>query len=141
MSVRFGVSLPKDLAEEVDELAKVFGYKTRSALIADAVKHFTSYLRLAEKSRVVRGVVVVVLRKEKCEEVIKRVNREFLAKMYNDIGMIIFFYEGKTEELRGLMEELRELRGVLLVLPTLLPTREKKVEGESERDEGKGANQ
>ena len=141
MSVRFGVSLPKDLADEVDALARIYGYKTRSALIADAVKHYTSYLRLAEKSKAVRGLVVIVFRKEKCEHVVNKVGREFIGKIFKDLGMIAFFYEGKSDQLRAFIEELREERGVLLVLPVLLPSREEEVKGEGQGEEGEKANE
>ncbi len=141
MNVRFGVSLPEELAEEVEELAKIFGYKTRSALIADAVKQYTSYLRLAERSKAVRGAIVVIFKREKCEYVVSKVEREFFTRFFNNLGMLIFFYEGISDDLRAIIEELRELKGVLLVLPVLLPSREEEVKREKKGDGSEEANE
>ncbi|MEM4575973.1 MAG: nickel-responsive transcriptional regulator NikR [Candidatus Nezhaarchaeales archaeon] len=43
--VRFGVSLPPDVAKEFDEVISKMGYKNRSKAILDAVKSFLAELK------------------------------------------------------------------------------------------------
>ena len=78
---RFGVSLPRRIADEVDELARILGV-SRSALIAEALATYLDMKRHLITPHECRGVMVLVRDGEGWEEPYMDIVHEF-----NDIVM------------------------------------------------------
>uniref|UniRef100_A0A7J2TK69 Putative nickel-responsive regulator n=1 Tax=Archaeoglobus fulgidus TaxID=2234 RepID=A0A7J2TK69_ARCFL len=121
---RIGVSLPKNLLDEFDEIIKVRGYSSRSEAIRDAIRNYISEYKWleSEKGEVV-GVIVVLF-----DHTVKGVSDALISIQHAFANVIssdmhlhlsedrcleVIVVKGNMEEIKKLMDRISAVRGVL----------------------------
>ncbi len=125
---RFGVSIPEELAEELDRLAEITG-SDRSSIIAEALKQYIhDHLHYLERHKCL-GLLISIKTRDKMRE--GRLIDEFedIIKNYihQHIGRLcieIFLVSGDSEKITKLHSRLRRTTPCVRYLPlgTILST-------------------
>jgi CopG family nickel-responsive transcriptional regulator len=120
--VRFGISLPRAIAEEFDELVVGMGYTNRSKAIHDAISAFIAENRRLDAAEHVAGTLTCVYYRdvkgiiEKIEELQHRYSKSISAAMHIPLGsrrcLKIFVVHGPSRIVLEFAQELRTRRGV-----------------------------
>lgn len=121
--VRFGVSLPPDVAKEFDEVISRMGYKNRSKAILDAVKSFLAELKWTTggSEKVVGSLSFLYDHEVKgLEDYLTDVEHEFrhviTATLHIHVGdkicHKIIAIEGSAEEIKKLALKIASKKGV-----------------------------
>ena len=117
MNVRFGVALPKELAEKVDEVAKKLGLP-RSKVIEMAISVFLDYLNAMEDPEKSK-LIVIIARREEFEKVVKVLKEKEIQGCVEAWKNFIIMVIRVEREAGELMEKLRGIKGTFhpIVLP------------------------
>lgn len=120
--VRFSVSLPHDLATQLDAMVGERGLPSRSLAVAEMVRRQLVRHRLAIGDQTVAGAVTVVYRSSDANlrAQILRIQRRYLDETISsqhvfleaDHGLEVLLVQGPGQRLRALCDELLACRGV-----------------------------
>jgi len=121
--VRFGVSLPPDVAREFDEVTSKMGYKNRSKAILDAIKSFLADIKWTAggSERVVGSLSFLYDHEVKgLEEYLTDVEHEFRSIITATLHIHvteklchkIIAVEGSAEEIKRLALKIMSKKGV-----------------------------
>ena len=120
---RFSVSLPRGLAEELDEVWRDMDYDSRSKAVHDAVRSFISEYRwMRQRKGIVTGAVVMLYYLDKpgllgeltaVEHAFGRVISSAVHVHLDENKCLeVLIVRGEAEEVRRLTHELTAKRGV-----------------------------
>jgi len=120
---RIGVSLPKNLLEEFDNIIKSRGYSSRSEAIRDAIRNYiTEYKWLEREEGEIVGVVIVLydhtykgvsdsiisLQHDFCEEIISTLHMH----LSKEICLEMILVKGEMKKIKDLIDKLSVIKGV-----------------------------
>jgi len=113
-SVRFGISIPKELLEEVEELAERLNV-SRSKLVEIALRSFLAYTNLMSLDEGKASVMIIMIAKDKAlKDLIPKLRdiaNDLILTFKRDKVIGITFVEGDLNKIRGLIEEIKKVRG------------------------------
>lgn len=118
---RFGVSIPRKLAERFDKALEDLGYPTRSKALSDAITDFIKNKRWAVGGNFVGTISYIYDHHtgdvtHKLIETQHNYNELIISTMHShmahDSCVEVLIVGGKSEEVRGLYDNLSALRGV-----------------------------
>ncbi len=117
MKRRFGISLPEELVEKIDELSRHLGI-SRSELIQDILMEAIEDRMHLLTHHTCRGILVVVSQRgngDKVSEVLEKYSECLITRTHHhagescvDIGLV----EGDSDKILRMESELRKLKGV-----------------------------
>lgn len=120
--VRFGISLPRAIAEEFDELVGGMGYANRSKAIHDAISAFIAENKQLGATEYVAGTLTCVYYRdvkgiiEQIEELQHRYSSTISSTVHIALGskkcLKIFIVHGPSRTILEFAQELRTRRGV-----------------------------
>lgn len=121
-SVRFSVTVPKNLMEKFERVASEVGYRKRSRAVQEAIRAFLSEHRWVEGEGSFIGVILVLFDHEVrgSEEALTDIqhSHEELVKstlhvhLTHRMCLEVVVVEGRAEELRSLSKRFRAVKGV-----------------------------
>ena len=130
--MKTGVSLPKDVMELMDRYMEKFGVKSRSKIIAEAVRSYvTERLWLAEKKKVI-GLIIIIYNEKKGETVKKLldVQHEFIGEIIStthfhvshDMCLEVIMTKGSAKNISDLISDMENIVGVEMIkfLPAII---------------------
>jgi len=118
---RFGVSLPRALAEEFDELVEMMGYATRSKAIHDAISAFIVENKRSDTGYAAGALTCLYYRDvkgllERIDELHCRyasiISSSLLIALGSRKCLRIFVVHGSRSKIYGLARELQTKRGI-----------------------------
>ena len=121
--IRFSVSLPPSLVEDVDEIKEAMQYGSRSKFIHDAVQSFITEVKwMREETERITGAILVLYYLEKphlLEEVMhiqhqfkKLISSTMHIHLESNKCLEIIAVEGEVRELKKLTQALMTKKGV-----------------------------
>lgn len=133
--VRFSVSLPRNLAEDLDDMVASCDLASRSAAVAEMVRRQLVQHRTALGRGTLAGTITLVYRNEhdRVRGRIMRIQRKYLketitsqhAFLKDSCSLEVLLVQGPGDTLRDLRNELMKIRGVeraeLTLTTALLP--------------------
>ena len=123
---RTGISLPENLLQEVDEFISATGIRSRSKIIADALKQYlTEHKLLLEREKKLLGILIVTYN-EKRGDTVKRLldaQHEFLGDIRASLHVHLthercletILIEGQSTDVLKLLEKIENIVGVEMV--------------------------
>ncbi len=119
---RLSLSLPPDLAEQIDAVAKQRGFKNRSQAVAEMVRHQLAELRAETGSEVMAGTVTLVYdhRKRNLQSTLSAIQHKYYLAIVASIHvhlenhnyLEVLLVQGPAKQLRKLADELITTKGV-----------------------------
>lgn len=129
---RFGVYLPRELVNKLDELINITRIGSRSKLVQEALRLFIAEHRWTMGGYVAGALCVLYNHEvESVDEKLTDVQHEFIDVVVSSMHvhldretcMLIVAVRGENSRVRELYNKLASTRGVLLVRPVLLEAR------------------
>ncbi|MEM1983436.1 MAG: CopG family ribbon-helix-helix protein [Sulfolobales archaeon] len=132
-TVKTGVSIPKNIMVEFEELTKILGYRSRSRAFQDAIQLFITTHRWVSLSGYLAGCAVLIYNHEEhgVEERLTDTQHKFLdvisAAMHIHLTttycMLVIALKGESSRIKDLYNELSSIKGVIHIQPafTLVP--------------------
>ncbi len=122
--VKTGVSLPKKLAEELDNIVKKMGLPSRSHAIAEAVlRYISDYSWMTESEGVVAGIIGILYEHDRpASSKLTSVQHNFLDIIKTSVHMHLdehrclelIIVQGQLVKVKELVKNLESIQGVLL---------------------------
>lgn len=130
LTVKFGVSLPDELAEEFRETAKRLGFKSRSYAVAEAIRYFISEnIWRLDPGRVIAGLVAYTYMdgSPRLEEELRSLGHEYLDLVVSTFHIhltrercletvFVKGIAGRIDEYVSRLRGIRDLENVKLVI-------------------------
>lgn len=123
MTVKFGVALPDELAEEFEKTSRRLGYKSRSYAISEAIRYFISEnLWRLDPSRVIAGLIAYTYTdvSARLEDELRSLGHEYLDMIVSSFHIHLtrdrcletVFVRGAAGRVEEYLSRLRSLRGL-----------------------------
>ena len=118
---RFGVSLPADIADDLDELARLVG-SDRSSIVAEALKQFIhDHLHYMVRHKCM-GIIVSVKSRESYSkssliDEFENIVKNYIHYHMEGLCIEIFFVMGDSEEIVKLHNKLRKITPHVRYIP------------------------
>ncbi|UXD22501.1 hypothetical protein IPA_05565 [Ignicoccus pacificus DSM 13166] len=120
--VRFGISIPKDLLEELERGASALGV-SRSKLIEIAIRSFIGYLSLIEGGSSKGLMVLVIVHSgsslQQLIELVSSLTSSFCISKEGKSYIITAMLKGEIEKVKDVVEKVRKVKGTA-IYPLLL---------------------
>ncbi len=130
-SSKFGVYVPEDLMNELTKCMQVLGIKSRSVAVREALNLFILEHKWRYGGKVV-GVLGLIYDHEvnDVDEALTDIQHKYLQNVISALHvhlserecMLLLAVKGEASEIKNLLSELMNLKGVKLVRPLLLST-------------------
>ncbi len=134
--VKTGVALPSDVVKELDEVAKLLGYRSRSRAITDAIRMFVAMHKWKLMRGEVAGAILVLYDHEVhgVDEELTNAQHKFLdiisATLHIHLSerhcMLIIAVRGEVSRIRNLYSNIASIKGVLHVQSAIFSSTEKR---------------
>jgi len=132
---RIGISLPRKLLNQLDEMVAERGLPGRSQLIAELIRHELADPEHGQEAGVLAGTITLIYKAEsgRVRHGLAKIQSEFLKEVISsqhvfleeDKSLEVLLVQGSTERLNSLCDRLRSVRAVqqlkLVTTRTLLP--------------------
>jgi CopG family nickel-responsive transcriptional regulator len=132
---RVGISLPRKLLEQLDEMVAARGLPGRSQLIAELIRHELADLDNGVEDDVLAGTLTLIYSAEsgRVRHTLAKLQSEFLQEVISsqhvfleeDKSLEVLLVQGSAERLKALCDRLRRVRAVqqlkLVTTRSLLP--------------------
>ncbi len=128
-NVKFGVYLPRDLAEEIEDFMKRTGLRSKSKLIQEALRLFLAEHGW-ESGGKVAGIIGVIYNHhvKGVDSALIDVQHDYLdiivstlhIHITHELCMLVIVVRGSSSRIKELISMLMKLRGVVNVRQTLL---------------------
>ena len=126
---RFGVYVPDDLAKDIDACMKTLGLKSKSKLIQEALRLFINEHKWKLKGKAV-GIVGIVYDHEASDvdEKLTDIQHRYLDTIVSSVHvhldkrrcMLAIIVRGRTENIRHLINDIINIKGILTIRQMLL---------------------
>jgi CopG family nickel-responsive transcriptional regulator len=132
---RIGISLPRKLLDQLDEMVAERHLPGRSQLIAELIRHELADPQNGLEDGVLAGTITLIYRAEsgRVRHALARLQSEYLPEVISsqhvfleeDKSLEVLLVQGSTERLKSLCDRLRSIRAVqqlkLVTTRSLLP--------------------
>ena len=132
---RIGISLPRKLLTQLDEMVAARNLPGRSQLIAELIRHELADPENGQEAGVLAGTITLIYKAEsgRVRHALAKLQSEFLKEVISsqhvfleeDKSLEVLLVQGSTERLNSLCDRLRSVRAVqqlkLVTTKTLLP--------------------
>ena len=128
---KFGIYLPKELVQDLEECMASLGIRSKSALIREALKLFIDEHRWKASRRAV-GIIGLIYNHEVkgADDALTEIQHEYLETIFSTLHihlsrercMLAIAVRGSTEKMMELIGRLSSVKGVEIVRPLLLAT-------------------
>jgi CopG family nickel-responsive transcriptional regulator len=132
---RLSISLPAELLARLDSMIAARGLPNRSQTISELIRHELAQHSLDQDDGVIAGTITLIYRAEsgRVRHALAQTQLAYLKEVISsqhvfledDQSLEVLLVQGPAERLRGLCDELRDIRGVqqirLVVTTALLP--------------------
>ncbi|MDR3509463.1 MAG: CopG family ribbon-helix-helix protein [Caulobacteraceae bacterium] len=132
---RIGISLPRKLLTQLDEMVAERNLPGRSQLIAELIRHELADPENSQEEGVLAGTITLIYKAEsgRVRHALAKLQSEFLKEVISsqhvfleeDKSLEVLLVQGSTERLNALCDRLRSVRAVqqlkLVTTRTLLP--------------------
>jgi CopG family nickel-responsive transcriptional regulator len=143
-AVRMSLSIPNDLAVNIEELVKKQGFDNRSQAIAEILRDALVEVRRKNPDEVMAGSLTLFLDEIRPElrNKLTLIQRSYLKEVVGTLGVLleynkrmeVWVVQGPVRRLEDLLFEVRQLKGVetghLLLTGAVLPQLHHKNEGD-----------
>jgi CopG family nickel-responsive transcriptional regulator len=132
---RLSVSLPSELLDQFDEMVAERGIPSRSAVIAELIRHALAAHEEAKPDSVLAGTITLIYRGDRggVRQALAQTQGAYLKEVISsqhvfledDQSLEVLLVQGPSERLHALCDDLRKIRGVkqlkLVTTTALLP--------------------
>ena len=130
MSMKVGVAIPTNMLEDIEDLMRTLGYKSRSKLIQDAVRHYITFTAWRKGSGSVVGALAVLYDHEVkgADEQLTDIQHDFLnviisalhAHLTKNYCLQLILVRGDVSDIKELYLKLNSVKGVIQVTPIIM---------------------
>lgn len=132
---RLSVSLPSDLLDELDDMVAERGIPSRSAMIAELIRHALAEHEETKPGSVLAGTITLMYRSDRgrVRQALAQTQAAYVKEVISsqhvfledDQSLEVLLVQGPSERLHALCDDLRKVRGVkqlkLVTTKALLP--------------------